>query len=179
MINVILLILGLCVLGALVMIVYAALKPTDNSRIVVEEKSPLKLEKLDRDHAVLSFTVPLRNTSAECAAITDCFLRPYLPQEQFPDAVAWGNVEKDDRRRSDNYFEALVLQPRDEWKLIVTLVLTARNGKDMREVLTRMVDMDAAIFLCGVGRKEHYVRKYFVTIFGDELKKLAGGAYNG
>lgn len=29
MINVILLILGLCVLGLLVMIVYAALKPTD------------------------------------------------------------------------------------------------------------------------------------------------------
>lgn len=83
MINVILLILGLCVLGLLVMIVYAALKPTDDTRVVMEEKTPLKLESLDHDKAVLSFEVPLRNKSAESAAITDCFVRPYLPQEQF------------------------------------------------------------------------------------------------
>lgn len=60
MINVILLILGLCVLGLLVMIVYAALKPTDATRVVVEEKTPLKLEYLDHDKAVMSFEVPLR-----------------------------------------------------------------------------------------------------------------------
>ena len=80
MINVILLILGLCVLGLLVMIVYVALKPTDDTRVVMEEKTPLKLESLDHDKAVLSFEVPLRNKSGESAAITDCFVRPYLPQ---------------------------------------------------------------------------------------------------
>ena len=179
MINVILLILGLCVLRLLVMIVYAALKPTDDTRVVMEEKTPLKLESLDHDKAVLSFEVPLRNKSAESAAITDCFVRPYLPQEQFPDAWCEGNAEKSDRRRSDHYFEALVLKEWSEWKLIVTLTLRARNGKDMREIITRMVDMDGAVFVCGVGRKAHYVRKFFFTVFADELKKLAGGAYNG
>ncbi|WP_462304880.1 hypothetical protein [Acidaminococcus massiliensis] len=179
MINVILLILGLCVLGLLVMIVYAALKPTDATRVVVEEKTLLKLEYLDHDKAVMSFEVPLRNKSPESAAVTDCFVRPYLPQEQFPDAWCTGNVEKSDRRRNDHYFEALVLKEWSEWTLIVTLTLRARNGKDMREILNRMVDMDAAIFVCGVGRKAHYVRKYFFTVFADELKKLAGGAYNG
>ncbi len=179
MMNVLLLLLGLCVLGLLVMTVYAFLKPTDGAQVMVEERSPLTLESLDKKHAVLSFTVPLRNNGGEIAAITDCFLRPYLPQEQFPDAVAWGRVEKDDRRRSDNYFEALVLQPHEAWNLVVTLVLSARDGKDMREVLSHLVDMDAAIYLCGVGRKAHYVRKYFVTILGAEVRKLAGGAYNG
>ena len=179
MINVILLILGLCVLGLLVMIVYAALKPTDDTRVVMEEKTPLKLESLDHDKAVLSFEVPLRNKSGESAAITDCFVRPYLPQEQFPDAWCEGTVEKCDRRRDDHYFEALVLKEWSEWKLIVTLTLHARNGRDMRDILKRMVDMAAAVFVCGVGRKAHYVRKFFFTVFADELKKMAGGAYNG
>ncbi len=178
MINVILLILGLCVLGLLVMIVYAALKPTDTTRVVVEEKTPLQLDHLDHDTAVLRFEVPLRNKSQESAAVTDCFVRPYLPQEQFPDAWAEGNVEKSDRRRDDHYFEALVLKEWSEWKLIVTLTLHARNGKDMRDLLQHMVDMDSCIFVCGVGRKAHYVRKFFFTVFADELKKL-GGAYNG
>lgn len=179
MINVILLLLGLCVLGALVMIVYAALKPTDDTKVVMDEKTPLQLVELDPQHAVYSFTVPLRNNSQECAAVTDCFVRPYLPQEQFPDAVCTGDVEKNDRRRKDHYFEALVLKEWSEWKLIVTLRLEARNGKDMREVLSRMVDMDAAIYVTGVGRKAHYVRKYFVTLYGAEMAKLAGGAYRG
>ena len=88
-------------------------------------------------------------------------------------------MEKSDRRRDDHYFEALVLKEWSEWKLIVTLTLHARNGRDMRDILKRMVDMDAAVFVCGVGRKAHYVRKFFFTVFADELKKMAGGAYNG
>ena len=69
MINVILLILGLCVLGLLVMIVYAALKPTDATRWWWR-KTPLQLDHLDNDTAVLHFEVPLRNKSQESAAIT-------------------------------------------------------------------------------------------------------------
>lgn len=177
--NLIMLILGLAILGALVLTVYAYLKPTDVSTVVMNEKSPLELQSLDHDKAVFSFTVPLRNNCQESAAITDCFVRPYLPQEQFPDAVCYGDVEKSDHRRNDHYFEALVLKEWGEWTLVVTLTLEARNGKDIREVLRRMVDMDGCIFVCGVGRKAHYTRKFFFTLYADEFAKLAGGAYNG
>jgi hypothetical protein len=179
MLNFIYLVLGLCVLGALFLIVYAYLKPTDNTRVVVEERSALKLDSIDRDKAVFSFVVPLRNTSNQIAAVTDAFVRPYLPQEQFPDAICWGYVEKENARRSDNYFEAVVVNDNTELNLIVTFVLKARNGKDIREVLQHMVDMDACIYITGVGRKNHYVRKAFVTLYGTDITKLVGGAYNG
>ncbi len=84
MLNFIYLILGLCVLGALVMTVYAFLKPTDDTHVCVDERSALKLEKIETDRAVFSFTVPMRNTSNQIAAITDAFVRPYLPREKSP-----------------------------------------------------------------------------------------------
>ena len=59
MLNVIFLILGLCVLGAIVMIVYAFLTPTDDTRVCVDEKTPLELESMDADKAVFTFTVPV------------------------------------------------------------------------------------------------------------------------
>ena len=73
MLNFIYLILGLCVLGALVMTVYAFLKPTDDTHVCVDERSALKLEKIETDRAVFSFTVPMRNTShygCVCASLS-------------------------------------------------------------------------------------------------------------
>jgi hypothetical protein len=179
MLNFIYLILGLCVLGALVMIVYAYLKPTDNTCVVPDERTALKLEAIDHDKAVFSFLVPMRNTSDQIAAVTDAFVRPYLPQEQFPDAVCWGRLELETARRDDNYFEAVIMNPNDERNLVVTLVLQARNGKDIREVLRHMVDMDVCIYITGVGRKEHYVRRAYITVYGADMANLAGGNYNG
>ena len=135
MLNFIYLILGLCVLGALVMTVYAFLKPTDDTHVCVDERSALKLEKIETDRAVFSFTVPMRNTSNQIAAITDAFVRPYLPREQFPDAMCWGRLELDTARRDDNYFEAVIMNPGVERTLVVTLFFEARNGKNIRDTL--------------------------------------------
>jgi hypothetical protein len=179
MLNFIYLILGLCVLGAIVTIVYAFLVPTDNTHVCVEEKTPLQLESMDSEKAVFSFTVPVRNTSNQIAAVTDAFVRPYLPQEQFPNAYCTGNLERSNARRDDHYFEAYIMNPNTVATLVVTLTFTARNGKRIQDVLRHMVDMDACIYITGVGRKAHYVRKAFVTIYGDEVAKLVGGAYNG
>ena len=179
MLNFIYLILGLCVLGALVMTVYAFLKPTDDTHVCVDERSALKLEKIETDRAVFSFTVPMRNTSNQIAAITDAFVRPYLPREQFPDAMCWGRLELDTARRDDNYFEAVIMTPGVERTLVVTLFFEARNGKNIRDTLRHMVDMDLCIYLTGVGRKDHYVRKAFETIYAEDVKKLVGGAYHG
>ena len=106
-------------------------------------------------------------------------MRPYLPREQFPDAMCWGRLELDTARRDDNYFEAVIMNPGVERTLVVTLFFEARNGKNIRDTLRHMVDMDLCIYLTGVGRKDHYVRKAFETIYAEDVKKLVGGAYHG
>ena len=179
MLNVIFLILGLCVLGAIVMIVYAFLTPTDDTRVCVDEKTPLELESMDADKAVFTFTVPMRNTSNQIAAVTDAFVRPYLPQEQFPDAVCTADLERSNARRNDHYVEACVMNPNTEVTLIITLTFQARNGRRIQDVLRQMVDMDICVYITGVGRKAHYVRRAFITLYGADISKLVGGTYNG
>lgn len=168
--------LGLCILGALVIIVYAALKPSDNTILDLSEKTPLKLESINEKEAVFSLEVPMRNIGEQDAAITDVFARPYLPQEQFPEAVCYGHVETTDRRRNDNYFEALILNAGQKRMLIVTLRYVAACNKPMKEILQNMVDMDVAIYINGVGRKALYVKKEFFTVFATDVKTLVGGA---
>jgi hypothetical protein len=176
MVNLLYLLIGLCILGALVMIIYAKLMPTDNSTIVVSEKTALKLESLTDHDAVFSVQMPLRNIGEQDSAITDVLARPYLPQEQFPDAVCYGHVETTDRRRNDNYFEALILPAHTERMLVVTLHYVATNSKSMKSILSNMVDMDVAIYYDGVGRKACYTKKAFFTVQAVEIKALVGGA---
>ena len=175
MLTLIEIIVGLGILGLLVMVVYAFLKPTDNTRVVTEEMTQLKLEGMNDQEAIFSTQMPLRNTGAEDAAIIDVFARPYLPQEQFPDAVCWAHVETLHRRRNDNYFEALILKARDEVPLIVTLHFEARNGKNIKDVLSKMVDMDAAVYYNGMARKAIYIKKDFFTVHRETIMILVGG----
>jgi len=170
------LLIGLCILGFLVMVIYAKMMPTDNSTIVVAEKTALKLESLTEREAIFSLQMPLRNTGEQDSAITDVLARPYLPQEQFPDAVCYAHVETTDRRRNDNYFEALILPAHTERMLVVTLHYVAQTGKSMRSIMENMVDMDVAVYYDGVGRKACYTKKNFFTVQAIEIKALVGGA---
>ncbi len=177
MLNLLYVLIGLGILGLLVMIVYAKLKPTDNSTIVVAEKTALQLESMSDKDAVFSLQMPLRNIGEQDSAITDVLARPYLPQEQFPDAVCYGHVETTDRRRNDNYFEALILPAHKERMLVVTLHFFAATGKSMKSILENMVDMDVALYFDGVGRKACYTKKVFFTVQAIEVKALVGGAH--
>jgi len=177
--DLICLIVVLGIIGLVVIVVYATLKPTDDTKVVVEERLPLQLESLTDTEAVFSTKMPLRNSGVEDAAITDVFARPFLPQEQFPDAVAYGHVERETVRRQDNYIEAFILNANSEQQLIVTLRYVARNNKNIKEVLSHMVDMDTVIYCVGMARKAIYTKKFFFTVDGTEISALVGGADNG
>lgn len=176
MLNLLYFLIGLCVLGLVVIIVYAKQVPTDNSVVAVADRSALKLESLSNTEAVFSVEMPLRNTGEQDSAITDVVARPYLPQEQFPDAVCYGHIETTDRRRNDNYFEALILPAHKERMLVVTLHYLAAVPKSMKTIMENMVDMDVAIYMDGVGRKACYTKKFFFTVQAIEIKALVGGA---
>lgn len=175
MLSLIVGIFKLGVLAAILICIYAVRKKSDDTRIVVEEITSPKLEKLTDQEAVLSVTMPLRNLEPEIGVAMDVFARPYLPQEQFPWAKCWGQVELASKRRNDGYFESLLVSNKDAHTLIVTLTLEATGNLPMPEVLKKMVDMDVAMFLEGEGRKDIYRKKYYFTIFARDVKALLGG----
>lgn len=175
MITLFLILIKLCILGFLVMVVYAFMQSSDDTTAVVAEKTPLKLESMTDKEAIFTTEMPFRNSGKHGAAITDIFARPYLPQEQFKEAKCWANLELTDCRRDDNYFEALILDANNSREIIVTLHFLATCDKPMKEIMEDMVDMDVAIYISGVGRKAHYTKKVFFTVFAEDIKALVGG----
>ena len=159
--------------------VYAFCKGTDDTSIMVEKKTVLKLEKISDTEAVFSTEFPMINRGKEDAAILDVFARPYLPQEQFSAATVFGHIETSNRRRNDNYFEALILKANTQCQLILTLRFVANNGMNIKEALQQMVDMDVAVYYNGLARKNMYTRKAFLSISGETIRNLVGGAENG
>lgn len=160
---------------SLIVCVYAFFKGTDDSVVLLEKRTLLKLESLSETEAVFSTEFPLVNRGNEDAAILDIFPRPYLPQEQFDSAIVYGHIESIDRRRKDNYFEAVMLKSRQEIMLIMTLRFVANKGLTIREAMEGMVDMDVAVYLNGSARKDVYVRKEFATFRAEEFRILTGG----
>ena len=159
--------------------IYAFFKGTDDTSVMVEKKTALKLEKISDTEAVFSTEFPMINRGKEDAAILDVFARPYLPQEQFNAATVFGHIETSTCRRNDNYFEALILKADTQCQLILTLRFVANNGMNIREALQQMVDMDVAVYYNGLARKNIYIRKAFLTINGETIRNLVGGAENG
>ncbi|MDD3395911.1 MAG: hypothetical protein PHQ45_01605, partial [Acidaminococcaceae bacterium] len=81
-------------------------------------------------------------------------------------------------RRKDNYFEAMLLDPGDKVRLIMTLHFKATEGHSIREAMKSMVDMDAAVYISGSSRKEFYIKRFFTTFLSTEFQAALGGGKN-
>jgi len=178
LVNLIIGLMILAIVGAIIIVIYAWMKPTDNTSVLTDERTALKLVSLTEKEAIFTTEMLLNNSGVEDAAITDVFARPYLPQEQYNQATVYSHVETVDRRRNDNYFEALILQAKTQRPLIVTLRFVANDGYSIKEAMKNMVDMDVAIYYNGMARKAIYIRKNFFTVMGTEISALVGGSKN-
>ena len=172
-------IIFLVIAGAIVIIIYAWRKPTDDTKVLTEERTALKLINITDNEAIFTTEMVLCNSGVEDAAITDVFARPYLPQEQYDQATVYSHVETQNRRRNDNYFEAVILKKRTKIPLIITLRFVANKGYSIKSAMKNMVDMDVAVYYNGMARKEMYIRKAFFTVKSTEISDLLGGADNG
>lgn len=168
-------IIGVCILGIVVMMVFAKLRGNANVQVITKELTGLKLLSIDENKALFTMHIPIKNLGSQESAVVDAFARPFLPQEQFKDAVAYAYLENSEARRNDNYFEAVLIPAGVKKDLIITLEFVARNNKNIKEVLSDMVDMDIAIYVDGSARKGLYVHKGYITIMGEEIKLLVGG----
>ena len=59
----------------------ALLKGDCSLRMLKGKMTPLKVEDMDRESVVLSFTIPIVNTGRQIGTIMDAFVRTYLPFE--------------------------------------------------------------------------------------------------
>jgi len=179
LVNLIMCLIILAIVGAIVIVVYAWRKPTDNTSVLTDERTALKLASLTDKEAIFTTEMILNNSGVEDAAVTDVFARPYLPQEQYNQATVYGHVEALNRRRNDNYFEALILHAKSQRPLILTLRFVANEGYDIKDAMKNMVDMDVAVYYNGMARKEIYIRKNIFTVMSTEISDLVGGSKNG
>lgn len=146
---------------------------------LVDQRTDFKLEEVSGDRAVFSCVVPFVNKGTQDGTIMDCFTRHLLPQEQFDAVEAASRLELETRRRSDGYFEALIVPKTDGNAVIVTVTFAARRG-DIREALADMVDMPVEIYFQVVARGTWYVGKQRLIMMADEvaaaLKPAGAGA---
>lgn len=167
--------IGLCVLGILAIMVFGHLRGNADVQVMANEASSLKLIDINNEKAVFTMEVPMKNFGSQESAVVDVFARPFLPQEQFKDAIVYTHLENMDARRNDNYFEAVLVSSGVKKDLIITLEFVARNGKNIKEVLSDMVDMDIVVYIDGSARKGLYIHKGYITIMGEQIKTLVGG----
>jgi hypothetical protein len=179
LVNLIMCLIILAIIGAIVIVIYAWRKPTDDTSVLTDKRTALKLANLTDKEAIFTTEMILKNSGVEDAAIIDVFARPYLPQEQYNQATVYGHVETLNRRRNDNYFEALILQAKSQRPLILTLRFVANEGYDIKDAMKNMVDMDVAVYYNGMARKEIYIRKNIFTVMSTEISALVGGSKNG
>lgn len=146
---------------------------------LVDQRTDFKLEELSGNRAVFSCVVPFVNKGTQDGTIMDCFTRHLLPQEQFDAVEAFSRLELESRRRSDGYFEALIVPKTDGNAVIVTVAFAAKQG-DIRQALTGMVDMPVEIYFQVVARGKWYVDKQRIVMMADEvaaaLKPALAGA---
>lgn len=135
---------------------------------LVDQRTDFKLDEINGDRAVFSCVVPFVNKGTQDGTIMDCFPRHLLPQEQYDAVEVSSRLELETRRRSDGYFEALIVPKTDGNAVIVTVIFTAKQG-DIRQSLAAMVDMPVEIYFQVVGRGKWYVTKQRIVMTAGEV----------
>mgnify|MGYP001534967098 CR=1 FL=1 len=141
-------IIGICIflvcLGFLAYWGMALLKGDCSLRMLKGKMTPLKVEDMDRESVVLSFTIPIVNTGRQIGTIMDAFVRTYLPFEQY-----------------------------DKASVTVTLTaadtIKGKSGNILRD-LENFPDMPMDIIYQVVARSDYYYAKTRITLTSEDLR---------
>ncbi|HWQ62448.1 MAG TPA: hypothetical protein VN521_09070 [Negativicutes bacterium] len=156
------------VVAAIALWLFIARQGDAEMEFLVDQRTDFKLEEMSGDRAVFSCVVPFVNKGTQDGTIMDCFPRHLLPQEQYDAVEVSSRLELETRRRSDGYFEALIVPKTDGNAVIVTVTFAAKQG-DIRQALEGMVDMPVEIYSQNVGRGNWYVTKQRIVMMADEV----------
>ena len=128
-------IIGICIflvcLGFLAYWGMALLKGDCSLRMLKGKMTPLKVEDMDRESVVLSFTIPIVNTGRQIGTIMDAFVRTYLPFEQYDKASVTATLTAADTPRDDGYWQAFIME-------IESVFNQIGNKREIREYTSRL-----------------------------------------
>ena len=138
-----------------------------------EKRTRARLLSESAEKIMFSVDVPYENKSGNEAIFLDAFVRIYLPDEQYNGALLRGQVNHPQAPRTDDYFEARLVPPKEADHLTVTFELTPRNGKQTaREALLGMPDVEVAMYVERRGRMELFHNKEYLLLTKEELQQL-------
>lgn len=133
------------------------------------KKSDFSVEDMDMRKAVLSCTVPIKNVGRQNGTIMDAFVRPYMPQEQYDKVEVRALLMDVQRPREDDYWEALIVEPKKTVEMKVRVTLTAKSGSLLR-ALEEFPEMPLDIIYQIVGRSDWAYEKGRIYLTREELR---------
>lgn len=168
-------IIGICIflvcLGFLAYWGMALLKGDCSLRILKGKMTPLKVEDIDRESVVLSFTIPIVNTGRQIGTIMDAFVRTYLPFEQYDKARVTAILTAADAPRDDGYWQAFIMEIRKPKVFLIKLEIKGKSENILRD-LEDFPDMPMDIIYQVVARSDYYYAKTRVTLTSKDLRNV-------
>ena len=165
-------ILAVIVLAFVVVGVFIMMRGDAEMNFYSKKRTQAVKDCEDGERLDFSVEIPYDNTGKQEGTIIDTYMRIYLPQEQYDDVLLRGKVNLKGVMREDDYFEALLVPEGTGNTLVLRFEAYARNGKTIKEALSKIPDVDVALFVDCRGRRELYTKKEIFTLTAAEMREL-------
>lgn len=164
--------IALALLGALTVALYIAVQGDAEMRLLTRKRTAVTKVGEQKERVDFQLEIPFDNIGKQEGTILDAYMRIYLPQEQYDDVLLRGKVNLAGVLRDDDYFEALLVPAGTGKNFVLRFEAYARNGKNIREALSGVPDVDVALFADCRGRRELYTVKEYFTLTAEEMRAL-------
>ena len=139
-----------------------------------DEHTPFTVDEITQDSISLSTTINVANDGKQCLTIMDCYVRPLLPYEQFDGVKVEAKAELKGTPREDDYFEAVLIQKKENLDIVIRVILIDRKNNDIKNTLTHMVDLPLDIVYQHVSRHPWEISKKTIVLTAEEIADLVG-----
>lgn len=164
--------IALALLGVLTVALYIAVQGDAEMRLLTRKRTAVVKVGEQKERVDFQLEIPFDNIGKQEGTILDAYMRIYLPQEQYDDVLLRGKVNLAGVLRDDDYFEALLVPAGTGKNFVLRFEAYARNGKNIREALSGVPDVDVALFADCRGRRELYTVKEYFTLTAEEMRAL-------
>lgn len=168
-IKIITILIGLICLGFIVYWAICFIQGDCKFYINKNKMSPIKVESMSDNHALLTFTVPITNKGKQNGTIMDAFIRTYVPFEQYDEAFFSTLLTDKEMPRHDGYWQACIVSKGASKKLLCKIIIQGKSGNILRDLET-IPDIPLEIIYQAVGRSDYYYEKEMINITSEEIR---------
>ena len=168
-------IIAAVVVGLIILVkLYLCHTGTEHVVVQTESRTPFALDEQTDTTLTFSTVLDFVNDGKQCCTIMDAFVRPHLPYEQYAGLETKGHAENIDAPREDDYFEAWIIEAKEQGKIKAQVKLTARQGMNVKEAIAKMPDFNFQLIWLETGRTPCHYRQVRIEVPAAEIAALAG-----